>query len=130
MPESRKDGNTDADQKAQNGIEILHPLRSGGLVIGVHEVLYFPFGAQQSGLAFIIILHFDNAVETDRFAHGVQLGHFRGAVLIPGPQSHGDFQAEGGTTGHPQFLQTENGIHKAGGEGQRQHGVQREAAVE
>ena len=69
-------------------------------------------------------------MQADGLAHGVHLGHFGVVLLQSGPHGHGHFQTEGGTAGHPQLLQAENAVDEAGGEGQRQQGIHREAALQ
>ena len=127
---SGKHGNADADQQAQHRVNGLHHLGGGHFVIGIHEVGNLALLTEQTVLAFIIVFHPYNAMQADGLAHGVHLGHFSVVLLQSGPHGHGHFQTEGGTAGHPQLLQAENAVDEAGGEGQRQQGIHREAALQ
>ena len=123
-------GNADAGQQAQRRVDGLDQFGCGGLVVGIHEIRDFAFGAQDTILALVIIFHLHDAVETDRFAHGVHLGGLGVDPVEPCPQGHGHFQAEGGAAGDTQFFQAEHAVHKAGGKGKGQQGVDGEAGLQ
>ena len=123
-------GNADTHQQTQHRINGLHHLGRRHFCIGIHEIGDLALFAEQTILAFIVILDSDDTVQTNRLAHGIHLCHFGIVPLEPRPQRHGHFQTEGGTAGNPQLLQTENAVCDAGGEGQCQQGIHREATLQ
>ena len=127
---SREHGDTDADQQAQQRVHTLHLFRGGGTAVGVHEVLDFRFAPHQTGLSFIIVGNFGDALEADGLAQGIHLPHFGGAALAAGGHGHGHFQTEGGAAGNPQLHKAGRGVHAAGDERKGKQRIQVEPALE
>ena len=127
---SRKHGNADADQQAQQGVYALHLFGGGGETVGVHKVFHFRFAPHQAGHTPIVVGNFGDALQPDGLAQGVHLPHFGGAALAAGGHGHGHFQAEGGAAGNPHLYQAGRGVHAAGDKGEGKQGIQVEPTLE
>ena len=73
-------------EKRGFSIDVLDFLGGSGLAVGIHEIFNLTFAAQDSALTFEIVIAADNAVQSDGFAQGIHHTHFRGAVVVGGPQ--------------------------------------------
>ena len=127
---SRKHGNADADQQAQQGVYALHLFGGGGETVGIHKVFHFRFALHQAGHTPIVVGNFGDALQPDGLAQGVHLPHFGGAALAAGGHGHGHFQAEGGAAGNPHLHQAGRGVHAAGDKGEGKQGIQVEPTLE
>ena len=130
MAEPREYRDGGAEQEADKGIDALELLGAGGFGIIVHKVLNPAIAPENTGFPLVVIRNLHHRVEPDGLAQSIHLGHFCGAAVITGQQSHGHLQAERRAAGHPQVPQAEHRVHAAADEGDGKQGIDGETTLE
>ena len=130
VKQSGEHRDADASQQRHKGVDPLNELRAGGAVVGFHKVLYVALTPEDARPLFIELRLFYETGQAGGLAHGVQLGHFRGALVVAGKHGHGHFQHKGGAVGDPLLIQTEPGIRHTGDKGNGQGGIEAVAQTE
>ena len=127
VPHAGEDGDAAAQEQGHEAEDALGQLRTGGLVVVIHEVRHLAVGTQDTGAAAEVVRLLYHPVETDGLPEGIHLGHLGGVAVETAHHGQGHLQAESGAAGDPQILQAEDCVGAAGGEGQGQDGADGEA---